>query len=218
MKLKELYITEDQKEDPEFMKLNLACGRAIYPGDGWLNLDLGFLAVHPGIIIPVDLWELDWPIEDGSLDYVLASHIMEHVPHRVPPPTGEFWIHFLDYMFKKMKDGGIIEIYGPHPQNPTTLAMPGHTRLVSPQTFGQLTIESNNISSLEKRTLRELYRLESLHYSEYRKIQLGKINNWHFDHYLGRWGQRIANVLGQPDEIRMVYRLHHENGGVQHQP
>ena len=217
--MKELFITENQGKDPEFLKLNLACGRAIYPGDGWVNLDLGFMATCPGAIIPVDLWELDWPVNDKSLDYVLASHIMEHVPHNVLPFIGEFWNHFIDHLFSKMKDGGIIEIYGPHPKNPDTLAIPGHTRQVGPITFDQLTIESNKISSLEKRSLREAFKLELLHYSENRNIQFGKINNWHFDHYLGpRWRQRIANVIGQPDEIRMVYRLHHENGGVQHRP
>lgn len=214
MKLHELFITENQKEDPEFMKLNLACGRAIYPGDGWVNLDLGLPDTAQELIIPIDLWGLDWPIENESLDYVLASHIMEHIPHNIPGFSGEFWNHFLEYMLSKMKDGGVIEIFGPHPQNAGTLAVPGHTRLVGPDTFGQLTIDNNKISSLEKWRLRELYKLESLHFSERRNIQFGKINNWHFDHYLGpRWRQRIANIIGQPDEIRMVFRLHHENGG-----
>lgn len=213
MKLRDLYITKDQQMDPEFLKLNLACGRAIYQGEGWINLDLGFL--DPDLdIIPVDLWKLNWPVEDRSLDYVLASHIMEHVPHNVIGFSGEFWNHFLEYLFSKMKDRGIIEIFGPHPDNPGTLAVPGHTRLVGPITFGQLVIDTNRISSLEKWYLREGNRLVELHFTEHRNIQIGKINNWHFDHYLGpRFRRRIANIIGQPDEIRMIFRLCHENGG-----
>jgi len=220
MKQRDLYITDEQIRDSDFLKINLACGKQIFPGEGWHNLDLGNF--DRGLdITEVDLWELDWPVKDRTSDYILASHIMEHVPHRVDGFIGEFWYHFFEHLLTKLKDGGLLEIYGPDPLNPTTLQRCGHTRHVGPVTFEQFTYKENRISSMQMWNLHNGLRMEPLLYTEHKNIQLfkGKINNWHFDKFLGStMRRRVSKVIGEPGEIRMVYRIHRENGGDQHQP
>ena len=52
------------------MKLNLGCGHKKLPG--FLNVDLA------GADCNVDLSVFPWPWADESVDYILASHILEH--------------------------------------------------------------------------------------------------------------------------------------------
>ena len=211
MNLKDLYLSSDEITNPSFLKLNLGCGWRVYPDGGWTNLDLqGWQGLD---IIPVDLWDLDWPIDDDSLDYVLASHILEHVPHNLPGHIGEFWNDFISYLFSKMRDGALLEIYGPDPLRRDTLQYPGHTRLVGPTSFKQTMVPPESIASLEKRELRMLYSLELIHLSTRRSIDLKFVNDYHFIKYLGtRWREAISRIVGQRDELRMVFRLKKENG------
>ena len=65
----------------------------------------------PGAV-PVDVWRgmgtrmSITDFEDGSLEYVFSSHCLEHI---------EKWRDSLDEWVKKLKPGGIIFLYLPHP-------------------------------------------------------------------------------------------------------
>ena len=90
------------------MKLNLGCGRVVFPLDrdaaipyaahleplpdicfepGWVNVDKFSL---PGVQEQVDLFRFPWirssngsPWNDDSADVIYCSHIAEHIPHAV---------------------------------------------------------------------------------------------------------------------------------------
>jgi SAM-dependent methyltransferase len=62
--------------------------------------------------VPVDKWcgpglgRFTSDFKDGSLDYIFSSHCLEHI---------ENWLEALEEWVKKLKPGGIIFLYLPHP-------------------------------------------------------------------------------------------------------
>jgi predicted SAM-dependent methyltransferase len=204
VKLKKVHLTEEQLEDSTIWKLNLACGRRIYPGKSWYNLDL----VDNPATIRCDIWDLDWPVGKNCIDYVLASHILEHVPQFHPRYGSNFWYHFFPYLLSRLSDEAILEVWGPDPDRRDTLQYVGHTRLVGPKSFNEYTQPHTNFSSLENLDSRQGYTMELLLLEKRKSIHLGPVDDYHFEHYLGsRWRDRFARVLGKRDELHMVYRV-----------
>lgn len=83
---------------PEFKKLNLGCGTHQRPGDEWLNVD-AVPDCTPDLII--DLNERPWPFESESVEYILASHVFEHLEN-----TEEV----LRECTRVLKSGGKLEV------------------------------------------------------------------------------------------------------------
>jgi len=209
VKLKEIYLTDEQLADPDFKKLNLACGRRVYPGEGWINLDL----VECEGVTPCNIFNLDWPVALGTIDYLLASHILEHVPHQHPDFVGPYWYHFFPYLLSRLSDEALIEVWGPNPDRRDTLQYVGHTRLIGPLSFSEYTQPHTRLSSLENIESRRDYNIEMIHMERRRCIHLGPVNDYHFNKYLGEgWRDRLSIVLGRKDEIRMVFRVTKEDG------
>lgn len=207
MNLKELYLTEEQMEDPNFVKVNLACGKRLYPGVGWTNLDQ---EPEPGgRVTACNLWWLDWPgTEEGTIDYVLASHILEHVPHYYPGYEGEYWYHFFPYLLSRLTDDALLEVYGPDPDNGISLQYVGHTRHIGPRSFSEYTLAHTNFSSLENLDSRRGYDVDLVLHQRRKTIRLGRVDDYHFIRYLGpRWHERIARLIGHKSELRMVFRI-----------
>jgi predicted SAM-dependent methyltransferase len=133
-----MYETENQstslmKDNPNYRKLNLACGEDIRPiKDNWLNVDV-FKA--PGVEY-LDLYTLPWPLNDNEFDLVLASHILEHVPFHLEQygHTKNFLIMFMEEVWRILKPGGIIEIIVPGGINSFAHAI-DHKRIVTAKTF-----------------------------------------------------------------------------------
>ena len=187
MKLKEIYLTDEQLADPDFKKLNLACGRRVYPGEGWINLDL----VECEGVTPCNIFNLDWPVALGTIDYLLASL----------------------YLLSRLSDEALIEVWGPNPDRRDTLQYVGHTRLIGPLSFSEYTQPHTRLSSLENIESRRDYNIEMIHMERRRCIHLGPVNDYHFNKYLGEgWRDRLSIVLGRKDEIRMVFRVTKEDG------
>lgn len=212
MKLKPLHLTEEQLHDPLFRKLNLGCGRRLYPGKGWINLDL----VGKGDdVVPCDIFNLRWPVMPEIVDYVLCSHILEHVPHYHPEMGDAFWYHFFPYLLSRLDDEAILEIWGPDPDRNDTLQYVGHTRLVGPASFKEYTQPASTFSSLENLESRRGYEMELIHMERRKTIRLGKVDDYHFEHYLGTaWRDRIARLIGHKAELRMVFRIRRTCPGV----
>lgn len=209
MNLKNLYLTEEQLEDPAFQKVNLACGRRLYPGEGWTNLDLE----ERQNVEYCNIWNLKWPVEAGSVDYMLTSHILEHVPHHHPGFDGEYWYHFFTYLLSRLSDDALLEVWGPDPEKRNTLEYVGHTRLIGPSSFSEYTQAHTVFSSLENQASRRHYHMELVHMKRRRGIHLGLIDDYHFNKYLGEgWRDRFSTVLGRKDEIRMVFKVTQEDG------
>jgi len=81
-------------------KLNLGCGK--YPMDGWVNIDL---YAAPGVNLVMDVEkDLPLPFADNSIEYVLASHVLEHLNAYEP---------LIVDIHRMLKPDGVLEIRVP---------------------------------------------------------------------------------------------------------
>lgn len=85
--------------------LNLGCGYNQYKDA--VNIDL-FAECEPDFVC--DLETERWPLEDDSVDYVIARHIMEHLGE-----TKAKIKHVWQELYRVMKDGAAINMAVPHP-------------------------------------------------------------------------------------------------------
>lgn len=83
---------------PEAMRarvLDIGCGARKLPGSTGVDVVPG-----PGVDLVADLSHGTWPVQEGSVDVVVATHILEHIPlmstmaeiHRILRPGGYAWI------------------------------------------------------------------------------------------------------------------------------
>jgi SAM-dependent methyltransferase len=101
-------------------KLNLGCGFDIHPG--WINLDRAAL---PGVDVVHDLEKLPLPFADGSVDYVLAKDVLEHVDY----------ILLMRDLHRILRPGGTLEISVPHFTSADNFIDPTHKSRFSIRTF-----------------------------------------------------------------------------------
>lgn len=94
------------------MKLNIGCGRDIK--EGWRNVDAMAL---PG----VEVWNLTrrWPVEDGSVDEILASHVVEHFDQQER-------CYVMNEAHRVLKPGGKMTVIVPHWANNRAYGDPTH--------------------------------------------------------------------------------------------
>ena len=106
------------------MKLNLGCGgRKV---NGWVNVDSQPME-NPDMV--VDLSVEVWPWTDNSVDEVLASHMMEHIPAGAP------FFHFLKELYRVCCNGAKVHIVLPHPSHDIFLQDPTHVQAIMPGTM-----------------------------------------------------------------------------------
>jgi predicted SAM-dependent methyltransferase len=94
-------MQKTQKETGFLMQVNLGCGTRYL--DGWVNVD-GNKSVKSDILC--DMSE-GLPFDNDSVDRVLLSHVIEHIPHH------KVW-EFFDELYRVCKDGAVVEIFVPH--------------------------------------------------------------------------------------------------------
>ena len=146
-------------EVPSGVRLNLGCGRVILPNDeGWINVDSQPLE---GVDQVVNLFEFPWPIAENSADYIIASHLIEHIPHQVyqrstayeerigsakifhpqgirePHPLDGFFAFFAE-AWRVLKPNGVITCIAPYGATDMAFQDPTHTRYIVPETFAYL--------------------------------------------------------------------------------
>ena len=118
------------------MRLNLGCGKCILPKEeGWVNVDKVAL---PGVDEVMDLFQFPWPWADNSVDYIMASHIVEHIPHQINKYPMEGFFVFFRQVHRILKPNGFITVICPYGMSTGALQDPTHTRLIVPETFGYL--------------------------------------------------------------------------------
>lgn len=102
------------------MKLNLGCGRNQL--EGFVNVD-----ADPKVG-PDEEWDLEdaLPIETDSVDYIVASHIFEHISsfHELMEECG-----------RVLKVGGKMLVRVPEFPSEASVANPFHVRYFVPQSF-----------------------------------------------------------------------------------
>ena len=104
-------------------KLNLGCSNKVL--DGFINVDL---ESHKGVDLIHDLNKYPLPFDEDSIEYILASHILEHL---------EDPLKFMLELHRICKEGAVIDIYVPHFSSFTTYAELTHKRGLSYFTFGE---------------------------------------------------------------------------------
>lgn len=107
--------------DPDLLVLNLGCGKDIRPDA--VNVDYRPL---PGVDVVHDL-DQPWPWKDGSVAYVKASHVFEHVADPVLFMT-EAWRVLTDA-------GGLLDIRVPYWQHVYAYTDPTHRRFCTHLTW-----------------------------------------------------------------------------------
>jgi hypothetical protein len=121
------------KQDPKFTKLNLGCGQDIRPVEnGWVNVDA---ISHPNIH-QLNIFNIPWDIDSDSFDYILAKHVLEHVPHNIDKYGYEknFMQIFMEEVWRVMKINAILEIEVPTGISSLIKAI-DHKRVIVPETF-----------------------------------------------------------------------------------
>ena len=84
------------------LKLNLGCGKDIK--EGWLNVDI---MQFDGVDAVLNVGQDNWPWEDGSVEEVHASHLIEHL---MPLER----IHFVNELHRVMSPTGKAALIAPH--------------------------------------------------------------------------------------------------------
>ncbi len=101
------------------LRLNIGCGHDIRPG--WVNIDLS-KENEPRVDVVVKLGQERLPYADGTVDEVLASHILEHIPN---------WEDVVLDVARVLKPGGIFEVRVPYGHLPIAY----HVRTFLPYTL-----------------------------------------------------------------------------------
>jgi hypothetical protein len=125
-------IIEIQK-NPKLKKMNLGCGQDVRPHEeGWLNVDA---ISHPSIR-KLNIFDIPYNIESNTFDYILARHVLEHVPHNIDKYgyAKNFMQLFMEEIWRLMKEGAILDIEVPSGISSIAKAI-DHKRIITPDTF-----------------------------------------------------------------------------------
>lgn len=94
--------------------LNLGCGTNTAPKDqGWINLDF---QPGPGVDVVHDLATFPWPFEDASMDFIVACHVLEHLPAEYAVYDGrvvDIFYAAMNECWRILKPGGFLDIEVP---------------------------------------------------------------------------------------------------------
>ena len=109
--------------------LNLGCGshKSVSKGDiKWINIDKD-KRVNPDLLL--DLEEGKLPYVDNTIDFVWASHILEHLH------TKEQFVQLMEEIWRVCKPETKVEIRSPYGLSDAGIADPTHHLLLCPWTF-----------------------------------------------------------------------------------
>jgi SAM-dependent methyltransferase len=141
-------------------RLNMGCGSDIK--DGFINIDM-FPATGVDMIIDLnnDITEF---FEEGSVDFIYLSHVLEHLDQ---PSV------FLTQVHKILKIGGKIEIRVPHRNHSDAYSI-FHKQYFDENSFDDMIRKGGGLQNLK------LFTIESL------KVYRQHIwSDWHVNHYFG---------------------------------
>jgi len=159
----------------EIEQINIGCGH-LYR-DGWINLDY-----QKGKIEVLANLENGLPFKDGTIDYVYASHVLEHINNVTD---------LIKEVHRVLKTGGRFEIYVPYGVT-TSLYHAKYFFLRSMNAFVPFDIPLDN--GFESRDLFVKIVEEVSKYA----TPFG----WHLEHYLGISIYRLP--IWKPKEIHWI--------------
>lgn len=100
------------------MKIDIGAGYNKHPGFIRIDKDQN---TDPDFVL--DLEKDNLPFKDSTVEYVIASHILEHF--------GDGYFHCLQELYRVCKKDAIIEIHVPHPRHNTFINDPTHKRSIT---------------------------------------------------------------------------------------
>jgi ubiquinone/menaquinone biosynthesis C-methylase UbiE len=133
--------------------LNLGCGYKQIRGGGWVNVD-AYECCQPDVV-----WDLNtfpYPWEDNSVDGIMMSHILEHIP--------DWWGAFNECA-RILKPGGRYEVRVPDESSATALTYRDHFHVFSLLSFHGIS-EANHGTSAWARENKETVPLKLESYQQ----------------------------------------------------
>lgn len=132
--------------------LNLGCGGCTYPAPNVVNLDA---FAGPGVNVVHDLAKMPLPFADNTFDFIIANHVMEHIPG---------WWDCFQEMARVVKVGGEIEVWVPPISSDSAFAYRDHINLIGPESFygiGDLNRPGTNLTASKE--LQKMSNVQRLH-------------------------------------------------------
>lgn len=132
-----LGLLESMRQVVSVKRLNVGCGRDVRPAsEGWTNMDAYYEAEG---VLPHDLMVLPWPFKTGEFDYVLCSHVMEHIPFVYPVDEKgrhrDVLFAVMEELHRVIKPGGVLDIRVPYGGSHVGWCHPQHYRQWRPEWF-----------------------------------------------------------------------------------
>lgn len=127
------------------MKLDLGAGKR--PREGFLGVD-----VVEGSDFRVDLFGPNaWPFEDGSVEEVWSSHLVEHIPHGDYREPDGFY-RFFNEVWRICETGARVTIVHPYAKSQRAFKDPTHRRFITEETWAYLNREWLELTDLTHTT------------------------------------------------------------------
>lgn len=124
--------------------LNIGCGTMPMVHPNWINAD-----VCPGESVDMVFdSQGQWPIEDGALSIIYASHVIEHLDD----PEA-----FFREAKRCLHPGGIVCIRVPHPLCGYATGIQDHKRPMSPEFFYSLEMNHEDTQNLQEQGRKKLF-------------------------------------------------------------
>lgn len=103
--------------------LNAGCGKCTYSSPNVTNLD-GFPG--QGVNVVWDLSKTPLPFPDKTFDFIIANHVMEHIPN---------WFDCFKEFARILKPGGKIEIWVPPVSSDAAFTYLDHINIIGQASF-----------------------------------------------------------------------------------
>lgn len=103
--------------------LNLGCGHALFTHPNVINLDAEDCS---GANVIWDLSQTPMPFENETFDFIIANHILEHVPN---------WWNCFEDCARILKTGGFMEIWLPGDGGSSQLGYRDHINVINHCSF-----------------------------------------------------------------------------------
>lgn len=103
--------------------LNVGCGSTVYMAPNVVNLDM---FPGDGINVVWDLSKMPLPFKDGEFDFIVANHILEHVPG---------WWECFKELARILKVGGTMEVWLPGDGGSSQLGYRDHINVINHCSF-----------------------------------------------------------------------------------
>lgn len=169
--------------------LNLGCGPVKIKTPGMVNVD------NEALFKPdkeVNLEKFPWPWKTESVDSIIASHILEHMPE---------WQRFLKECVRILKPGGKLLIAVPHYHDIVSMTEIGHLHVFTLQTFKNLAEGIPNYWWSGREELQPPVTKLPIKLEKYEEIALPQ--KW-MPRFVLRW--LLAHTLGWGQEQRFYFR------------